>query len=491
MESKDLTRFDVSRFNSRRVLVVGDMMIDEYMWGEVSRISPEAPVQVVAVKSESSTLGGAGNVVNNLTALGAGVSVAAVVGDGPAGAMLHNMFADLGVNTDCLLGEPGRSTTRKTRVIAANQQVLRIDRESKKDITENQVKNLCDFAAKKIPDCDLVLVSDYGKGVITRGLMENLLEICRRRDKLLIVDPKGLDFSKYKGAYAITPNKKEAALASGVEITDQASLEKAADRLMSQLEVKKLLITCGKDGMTLFEPGKTPYCISTRARQVFDVSGAGDTVIAVLGLCLAAGASFETAAGLANTAAGIVVGKVGTATVSQHELAVELQDHPDSSTNKQKTLDELVKIIDGLRGKEKTIVLTNGCFDLLHEGHIRLFSESRRLGDVLVAAVDDDESVHRLKGAGRPVIRERERVKILSALDSVDYVTVFTSSELDNLIKAIRPDILTKGGNYSQEEVSSGRLVEEQGGRVVLIPLEGGASSSRIIKAIRNSSSLD
>lgn len=488
MEIKDFTKFDLSLFNSCDVLVVGDMMIDEYVWGEVSRISPEAPVQVVEVKSESSTLGGAGNVVNNLTALGARVSVAAVMGDGPAGAALSRMFKDLGVNTDCLLPEPGRSTTRKTRVIAANQQVLRIDRESRKDITDEQSRALCRYAEKRMPQCDLVIVSDYGKGVVTPRLMEGLTEICRRQKKILIVDPKGRDYSKYRGAYAITPNKKEAALASGVDILDRESLTRAGEIILNRTGAQRLLITCGKDGMALFQPESSPRLISAKARQVFDVSGAGDTVISVLGLCMAAGASFEVAAGLANTAAGIVVAKVGTATLSQAELAAELQDHPESSSEKIKTLEELVAIVGSLRKSGKKIVLTNGCFDLLHEGHIRLFQHSKRMGDFLIAAVDDDESVRKIKGDGRPVIREKERVRILSALDSVDFVTVFASHELEGLIRALRPDVLTKGGNYSRDQVAGGELVEELGGRVVIMPIEDAASSTQIIRAIREGS---
>ncbi|MBI9075411.1 MAG: D-glycero-beta-D-manno-heptose-7-phosphate kinase [Desulfatibacillum sp.] len=486
MESETIHSFDVSLFSSCRVLVVGDMMIDEYLWGEVSRISPEAPVQVVEVKNTTSTLGGAGNVVNNLTALGAKVCVAGVMGDGKAGAELNRKLSALGVNTEGLLVEAGRATTRKTRVIGANQQILRIDRESKKDITPEQVQIFCGFAQRQIPQCDLVIVSDYGKGVVTPLLMERLVEICKEAQKTLIVDPKGMDYSKYRGVTAITPNKKEASLASGVEITDQTSLEKAAARILETTGAENILITLGKDGMALFSPGQEPFRVHAQARQVFDVSGAGDTVISVLGLSLAAGASYKTAATLANTAAGIVVAKVGTATVTQAELTAQLQDQPASFQTKFKSLDELRETLENLRRQGKKIVLTNGCFDLLHEGHINLLEQSRKMGDVLVVAVDDDESVRKVKGPGRPIIRERERVKIISAMNGVDFVTVFSTPKLGDFIRAIRPDILTKGGNYRPDEVYGHELVEELGGRVVLVPDAADVSSTRIIQDIRN-----
>ncbi|ACL04515.1 rfaE bifunctional protein [Desulfatibacillum aliphaticivorans] len=486
METENIHSFDVSLFSSCRVLVVGDMMIDEYLWGEVSRISPEAPVQVVEVKKTTSTLGGAGNVVNNLTALGAKVSVAGVMGGGKAGDLLNGKLTALGVNTEGLLVDQGRATTRKTRVIGANQQMLRIDRESKQEISEEQVQAIVRFAQNQIPQCDLVIASDYGKGVLTRSLMEELAKICKTAGKALIVDPKGMDYSKYKGATCITPNKKEASQASGVEIKDQASLERAAAKLLEIAGAEKILITLGKDGMALFSPGEEPFRVHAQARQVFDVSGAGDTVISVLGLSLAAGASYKTAAALANTAAGIVVAKVGTATVDQAELKAQLQDQPIAYQAKLKPLQELKSALENLRRQGKKIILTNGCFDLLHEGHINLLEQSRKLGDVLVVAVDDDESVRMVKGQGRPIIRERERVKIISAMTGVDFVTVFSTNQLDELIRAVKPDILTKGGNYKPDQVLGHEIVEELGGRIVLIPDASDVSSTRIIQDIRN-----
>ena len=315
---------DVSKFKECRVLVIGDLMIDEYLWGDVDRISPEAPVQVVAVKKEESTLGGSGNVVNNLAALGAKVFAAGVIGTGRNGKMLLKRLGYLGVDAGGVVREHGRPTTRKTRILAAHQHVLRIDRETRKEISGETLDKITCFIEKVIPETDVVIVSDYGKGLITKTLMARVVKSVKKHGKIIIADPKGLDYSKYSGVTLITPNRKEAALASGVEITNNSSLMEAGTKIIDSAGIERLLVTCGKDGMVLFERDKKPYKIRAEARQVFDVSGAGDTVIAVLGLCLASGASFRAAASVANTAAGIVVGKVGTATVSEKELTAAL-----------------------------------------------------------------------------------------------------------------------------------------------------------------------
>ena len=481
-----LSDFDFSKFDKCRLLVVGDLMIDEYVWGNVDRISPEAPVQVVAVNSEDYTLGGSGNVVNNLVALGADVSVLGVVGTGRDGKQLLNKLAALGSDTEGILQEAGRPTTKKTRIIAEHQQVLRIDRETKKNISSETFAGITALAEKIIPEVDVILISDYGKGLVTRELIDKLVTLARTNGKITIADPKGLDFSKYAGISLLTPNRKEASLASGVEIINQKSLATAGAVLLEKSGIERLLITCGKDGMVFFEAGHQPVTISTQAREVYDVSGAGDTVIAVLGLGIAAGLSFKEAVALANTAAGIVVGKVGTATVSRQELARALKQPSDHTVAKHRSIKELAELCRKLHADRKRIVLTNGCFDLLHTGHIKLFAASKRLGDVMIVALDDDDSVRRLKGDDRPVISATERVGILSALDSVDYVVVFATHELENVIKSIRPDVLTKGSNYESEEVEGREIVEGFGGRVELIPITEAISSSQIINNIKN-----
>ena len=480
------TDFDLSKFDDCRLLVVGDLMIDEYVWGDVDRISPEAPVQVVAVNSEDYTLGGSGNVVNNLVALGAEVSVLGVVGSGRYGKQLLDRLSDLGSNTGGVIQEAGRPTTKKTRIIAAHQQVLRIDRETKKKIAAETFDSIIASAEKIIPEVDVVLISDYGKGLITRELVAKLVTLAHASGKIVVADPKGLDFSKYSGVSLLTPNKKEASLASGVEIINEERLAAAGSVLLEKSGTDKILITCGKDGMTFFERGQGPFTIRTRAQEVYDVSGAGDTVIAVLGLGIAAGLPFKEAVALANTAAGIVVGKVGTATTTRKELARALKQPAAAAVSKHKSIKELAEISRKLHNDRKRIVLTNGCFDLLHVGHIKLFAASKGLGDVLIVALDDDDSVRRLKGADRPVINAGERVGILSALDSVDYVVVFATNELDAVIKSIRPDILTKGSNYESEDVAGLQIVEIYGGRVELIPITENISSSQIINNIKN-----
>jgi len=478
-------KLDFSAFDKCRVLVVGDLMLDEYVWGSVERISPEAPVPVLSVTREEFTLGGAGNVAKNLAVLGASVMVAGVVGKGPEGNRLKDELAQLGADVSAVVAEPKRPTTRKTRIIAEHQQVLRIDRETANEVSARSTAELMRRTCELLPRSDIVLISDYGKGVVTRQLVTALAEKARDVGRPAIADPKGMDYSKYAGLTLITPNRKEASLAAGIAISDDAGLFAAGRRLLDTVAVEKLLITCGKDGMVFFERGAEPLKFGTRARQVFDVSGAGDTVAAMLSLGLAAGFAYPDAIRLANAAAGIVVGKVGTAAVTRAELLEDLYPSFDAPAAKQKSLAEISEVVRDLRRKGKRIVLTNGCFDLLHAGHIRLLAASKAHGDVLVVALDDDASVRELKGPGRPVIGDAERVRILCALDSVDYVVVFSTRELPKVIEAVRPDVLTKGSNYENETVIGREMVERLGGRTALIPVTEGISSSGIIETIK------
>jgi D-beta-D-heptose 7-phosphate kinase/D-beta-D-heptose 1-phosphate adenosyltransferase len=476
---------DISKFENCHILVVGDLMIDEYLWGNTDRISPEAPVQIVLVESEEYTLGGSGNVVNNLVALGAQVSAVGVIGAGSNGKLLRGKLEQLGIDTQGIIEEPNRLTTKKTRILAAHQQVLRIDRETKREISDRTLEAVLRSAQKIIPDVDVVLIADYGKGLVTQSLISKLTETARNHGKLTIADPVGLDFSKYSGINAITPNKKEASWAAGVEIVDDATLFDAGRRLLQTTGIDQIIITCGKDGMVYFEPNAQPQKIPTKVRQVYDVSGAGDTVLALIGLAIASGYSFNEAAAVANTAAGIVVGKVGTATVSKKELAAALQPIPDEIASKHINFEELSALTRELKKKGNRIVLTNGCFDLLHVGHVKLLSASKQFGDILIVAIDDDDSVRRLKGGDRPVIGVDERVRIISALNSVDYVIVFSSGQLDQIIETVRPDVLTKGSDYESEQVYGREIVERHGGRVELIPITENISSTQIINNIK------
>ena len=320
--------FDFSRFADCRILVIGDLMIDVYQWGEVDRISPEAPVPIVSINRESFTLGGSGNVVNNLTSLGAKVHVAGVAGTGRWSKLLISRMGELGISAEGIVCIPDRPTTRKTRIIAANQQVLRIDRETTDPIHERYLKPVYSYIQKIIPEVDAVLVSDYGKGIITDDLMETMTTAALKNGKIIIADPKGMDYTRYTGVTLLTPNKKEAGLAAGIDIKCDATLLKAGRRLLDIVRPENLLITCGKDGMVLMNTAGHVKAIPARSRQVFDVSGAGDTVLALMGLASAAGLTFEEGAHLANLAAGIVVGKLGTATVSVEELSAAVKSEP-------------------------------------------------------------------------------------------------------------------------------------------------------------------
>ena len=468
----------IHHFSDLRLLVVGDVMLDEYLWGNVERISPEAPVQVVDIRRQNFTLGGAANVVNNLISLGSNVYVAAVIGNDAAGEIIKDEFKRLNVNIDGLFTDTSRPTTKKTRVMAINQQMIRLDYEKREEISRDLEDKINAYIKDNLSIFDAILVSDYAKGVVTRGI---LTEVIKKKDGLILIDPKGRDFSKYKGATAITPNIKEAILASGFE-----DIEKAARKFLDELDLKVVFITRGKRGISLFERGRPPIHVPARAREVYDVSGAGDTVLATLGLSIASGLTYFEAALLANIAAGIVVGKVGTATVTQEELLDALVSDTPFSASKIKEINQLKQIVNYLKAQGKKIVFTNGCFDLLHVGHIHLLKESKRLGDILIVAIDDDESVRRLKGEARPVINQFERAQILSALDCIDYVTIFSTDQLKDLIKEIRPDILTKGSDYKKEDVVGREIVEGYGGRVALIPVAEGISSSKIINNIVN-----
>jgi len=317
---------NIDEFKNVKALVIGDLMIDEYLWGSVDRISPEAPVPVVCVEKESHTLGGAGNVIQNLVAMGANVLAIGTAGTGNAGQMIFEKLESLGIETDGIISEPQRPTTRKTRVIASNQQVLRIDREIKRNINADTLEKLVKILEDKIPRANLIILSDYDKGLLTRELIGQTVKLAKKHKVMILADPKALDFSKYEQVSILTPNKKEAGLATHMDIKSEKDLFAAGYKIMDQVKLERLLITCGKDGMVLFEKGKEPFTIESKARQIFDVSGAGDTVISFLGLGLAIGATFKESAMVANAAAGIVVAKIGTAAVSIDELRQALAD---------------------------------------------------------------------------------------------------------------------------------------------------------------------
>lgn len=476
-----------ARTKEIRALVIGDLMLDEYLWGKTDRISPEAPVQVVDVMHEDLRLGGAGNVVNNLVALGCKVSVCSVIGADDNGSYLLQLFSRMGVETDGLFEDPDRRTGKKTRVMAAHQQIVRIDRESKDSLQPAIEDEVIAWFKENAANYDVLVVSDYLKGVLTPALLAAVISLGKEAKIPVVVDPKGRDYSKYRGATILTPNRKEAEQAAAVSINDEASLTLAAAKLLESLHLSALLITRSEAGMSLFRPDSTPLHIPTVAREVYDVTGAGDTVLAVLSLGLAAGLSFDDSAKLANTAAGIVVGKLGTSTLKPAEILDEIgREHRDSD-NKIKNLDVLAEIIAAEKARGKKVVFTNGCFDLLHVGHVKYLQKARSFGDLLILGLNSDASIKRLKGDKRPLIAEEERAHILAALDCIDYVVVFDEDTPLNLIATLQPSILVKGGDYTLDGVVGREIVEAAGGRVELVQFVDGKSTSNIIGKILES----
>ena len=483
MERKDIESL-FTKAPEIRALVVGDLMLDEYLWGKAERISPEAPVQVVEVQREELRLGGAGNVVNNLVALGCRVSACSVIGDDENGQLLLEAFMMRGVNVAGIFVDHQRKTSKKTRVLASNQQIVRIDRETRDAVVRESESRLIEFIRDEVPHCDVILVSDYLKGVLTPGVLVAIVATGRQAGIPVVVDPKGSDYRRYAGATVLTPNRKEAEAATGIAIRDEESLCRAAGKLLSEVTLDALLVTRSEQGMSLFQADGAVDHIPTVAREVFDVTGAGDTVLAMLGVAMGCGLGVAEAARLANTAAGIAVGKVGTSTVAPEEIIAEVgRSHQDSDT-KIKNPDVLGRLVKELKNRRKRIVFTNGCFDLLHAGHVTYLQAARSFGDLLILGLNSDASIRRLKGEKRPLIGEIERAHLLAALDCVDYVVIFDEDTPLKLIETIRPDVLVKGGDYTREGVVGHELVESYGGRVELVQFVDGRSTSGIIEQI-------
>jgi len=472
-----------NRLKQVRVLVVGDLMLDEYLWGKTGRISPEAPVPVVDVNNQDLRLGGAGNVINNLLALGCNVSVASVVGSDGDGRELCRILQEQKIDITGIILDPDRSTTRKTRILASNQQMLRIDRECRSSISAAAEQQLIDYATAGKAEFQVVLVSDYLKGVLTEKVLQSILAYGREQKIPVVVDPKGKDYLKYRGATLLTPNRSEAELATGISIENDESLVRVGNQLLDNFELGALVLTRSEEGMTLFTRDGEKH-LPAKAREVFDVTGAGDTVLAFLGAGLAAGLELADAVWLSNIGAGIVVGKVGTSTVSPAEVLEAIgQQHPDSDL-KIRGCDALRALLDAERQQGKKVVFTNGCFDLLHVGHVKYLQRAHQLGDLLVLGLNSDDSIRRLKGENRPLIGQQERAHILAALDCIDYVVIFDEDTPFELIEALHPDILVKGGDYSPEDVVGKDIVESYGGRVELITFVDGKSTTNIIEKI-------
>jgi D-beta-D-heptose 7-phosphate kinase/D-beta-D-heptose 1-phosphate adenosyltransferase len=469
----------VPEFAKLKVLVAGDAMLDEYWFGDTARISPEAPVPVVRAGSAEQRPGGAANVALNVAALGALSTLVAVVGQDERGAMLTRSLEQRSVRCE-LFRSPTLPTIHKLRVLARNQQLLRIDAEHSLQACADEFGSLYE---RLVREADVVILSDYGKGTLCR--VEELVAAGRAAKIPVLIDPKGTDFKRYRGAYVLTPNRSEFEAVVG-RCSDEADLLRKGESLRKDLDLDLLLVTRGEQGMTLFEQDAEPLTLPTQAREVFDVTGAGDTVIALLGAGIAAGLAPADAAALANLGAGIVVGKIGAATTTRSELQRAL--HSQGSGGRGLVdVPELIALVAEAKARGQRVVLTNGCFDILHAGHVSYLEEAKSCGDRLIVAVNDDDSVRRLKGATRPVNSLADRMAVLAGLASVDWVVPFSEDTPAELIAKVVPDVLVKGGDYRVEQIAGGDTVLKNGGEVRVLGFKPGRSTSALIDALRKS----
>lgn len=470
----------------KSILVIGDVMLDNYYKGEIKRISPEAPVPVFRKKSERSVLGGAANVAANLVAANQKVSIMSIIGNDDNGKRLLEYFKNKGINTD-LIQILDRATTIKTRFLANNnQQVLRLDVEDVEPISEKTCKDLLKKLEDEIDCYHLILLSDYLKGLLTPEFTQGVLKMAHTHNIPAIIDVKDLHIEKYYGAYLLKPNLKELRDLTGMPAKTDNEIIEASNKLRQQCACKYVLCTCGAQGMVLVSEDQKPLFIPAQCREVFDVSGAGDTTIAYLAAAMANEIDMNDAVTIANYAAGIQVGKVGTSSVYMQEVRDFISNEDNGTSHKILQPED----VENFRQNNinKKIVFTNGCFDILHVGHKRYLQQAAALGDILVVGVNSDASVRRLKGPSRPINPEQDRAEILCALGFIDYVVIFDEDTPYELIKKIQPDVLVKGGDYKPEEVVGRDIVEARGGKLALISFVEGKSTTNIIKKIEEDS---
>ena len=473
-------KLEMPPFQQAKLLVIGDVMLDRYLHGAASRISPEAPVPVVQVGNQEDRPGGAGNVALNIAALGSAATLIGVVGKDDNAQDLESRLTAAGVYCEFLKSED-KPTITKLRVISQHQQLIRLDFEEKFD--EKDVADLQSLAKSLLPSAQVLVLSDYAKGALQDVVA--LIELARKQNIPIIVDPKGTDFEKYRGSTLITPNFSEFEAVVGT-CANEEELVKKGLKLMSDLELQAMLITRGEHGMTLLLPDSEELHLPARAREVFDVTGAGDTVISVLASALAAGDSLADATGIANLAAGLVVGKLGTAAISGPELRRAILAEQDSGMGVM-TAEQLNIAVHDAKAHGEKIVFTNGCFDIIHAGHVGYLSEAKKLGDRLVVAINADDSVSRLKGAGRPINPVDRRMAVLDGLEAVDWVVNFEEDTPEALLKSLQPDILVKGGDYSLEQVVGGEYVLSYGGEVKALEFLDDCSTSAIVEKMKDS----
>lgn len=467
----------------KHILVIGDVMLDNYFVGSVKRISPEAPVPVFLKKSERSVLGGAANVAANLVAANQQVAMMSIIGDDDNGSKLMEQFAEKGVDAS-LVCKLQRSTTVKTRFLADNnQQMLRLDVEDTDAISKQESLMILGKLKQCISQFDLILMSDYLKGLLTQELCQGIIKMAREKNIPVVIDVKDPKYGKYYCATLLKPNLNELRALTGRKAETKEEIVEAAEELRKRSNCQYVLATLGAKGMVLVGDG-TPYFVKSLAREVFDVSGAGDTTIAYLATCMANGLPIREAVDIANYAAGIQVGKVGTSSVYWQEVRDLISNEDHGASHKILTPDDVLTFRKD--NANKKIVFTNGCFDILHVGHKRYLQQAATLGDLLIVGVNSDASVRRLKGPTRPVNNEQDRAEILSALGFIDYVVIFDEDTPYELIKKIQPDVLVKGGDYKPEEVVGRDIVEARGGRLELISFVVGKSTTNIINKMKS-----
>ena len=474
-----------------RILVVGDFILDTYIWGKAERISPEGPIPILHVTSEETRPGGAGNVVAALAELGARVSACGVIGRDDRGKTLTDHLQAIAADAEGIVASNDRPTTVKTRYIGyvqsarrGIQHMLRVDHESTHAIPESVEEEVIEHIEKITPDQQAVVLSDYDKGLLTERILRRTIALAAERGIPVVADPKiGRPYSVYKGATVLTPNRYETQLATGITPCDDESIRAAAQKLIEMADLRHVVITLDRDGMYLAGAEEPGLLIPTRPREVFDVTGAGDMVVSVLALLLAADATTRDAVTLANVAAGIEVTRIGAAPVSRAEIIADLLGG-DGIERKLKTLEQAAALAAEVRRKNGKVVWTNGCFDLFHVGHYEYLKFARRQGDLLIVGMNSDASVRRLKGPNRPITGESERRRLLAALDVVDCIVIFDEDTPERMIEAVKPDVLVKGADYQVDEVVGHELVASWGGRVALAPIVEGISTSDIVKRV-------
>ena len=482
-------------FTNVSVLVLGDIMLDQYIYGTIERISPESPVPVVHYQREKCMPGGAGNAAVNIRALSASVVLCGLLGNDESGAAVKQCLADMGITADAVSSDT-RSTTVKTRIIAQqNHQIVRVDREVQAPADDRERKAVKDILSARIPEADAVLIADYNKGTVTPDVCRFAVSLSKKQGIPVIVDPKGIDYSKYEGVTVLKPNISELEDAAGHMIRNSREMQAALEDIVARLDLEAVILTRGSEGMSILagrhsgadDNRGNVVDIPASAREVYDLSGAGDTAAAAISLCLASDMSIFEAARIANTASGIAVSKAGTSTVHIGELVRALEESETAEEEKIVSFEELKERVDSVRRNGGTIVFTNGCFDLLHYGHVRYLQNAAQQGDFLAVAINADKTIRALKGRGRPVIPQDERAHILASLECVDAVIVFYEEKPLRMLRELQPHVLVKGSDYTRDGVVGHEIVDGYGGEIYLAPLEDGWSTTGLIEKIQNS----